>query len=175
MIHHLIWKQLYRVNVRSIYLEKLLKRNEATDRYINMFLAIASSSSIAGWALWNKYVYVWTTIIALSQVINAILPYLPYKERIKSLSGLARDLRQLGIMIERTWLDIAAGDLPEAKMRSLYYDYLKNEAEYEEKYFSGKSIPENMKLFVQAEDEAKRYLSSYNTNGDQNDGQEENN
>ena len=85
MIHHLIWKQLFRVNVRSVYLEKLLKHNETTDRYINIFLAIASSTSIAGWALWNKYIYVWTAIIALSQVINAILPYLPYKERIKSL------------------------------------------------------------------------------------------
>ncbi len=34
MIHHLIWKQLFRVNVRSVYLEKLLKHNETTDRYI---------------------------------------------------------------------------------------------------------------------------------------------
>jgi hypothetical protein len=173
MIHDLIWKQLYRVDVRSVYLEQLLKRAETTDRYINIFLAIASSSSIAGWALWNKYVYVWTAVIAFSQVINAMLPYLPYKERIKSLSGLSRDLRQLGITIERTWLDIAAGDLPEIKMRNLYHEHLKKEAEYEEKHFSGKSIPENMKLFAQAEEEAKQYLSGYMTNGDQDDGQEE--
>ena len=173
MIHHLIWKQLFRVNVRSVYLEKLLKHNETTDRYINIFLAIASSTSIAGWALWNKYIYVWTGIIALSQVINAILPYLPYKERIKSLSALARDLRQLGITIELTWLDIAAGGLPESRMRKLYHEYLQKEAEYEEKYFSGKSIPEDLSLFAQAEEEVKRYLSVHMTNGEQDDEQEE--
>lgn len=102
-----------------------------------------------------------------------MLPYLAYKERIKSLSGLAKDLRQLSITIERTWLDIAAGKLPEDKMRDIYCDYLKKEAEYEEKHFPAKSIPEDMNLLAQAEEEVKRYLSSYTTNGEQNDEQEE--
>ena len=58
-------------------------------------------------------------------------------------------------------------------MRKLYHEYLKKEAEYEEKHLSGKSIPENMNLFAQAEEEVKRYLSMHMTNGDQNDEQEE--
>jgi hypothetical protein len=168
MIENLIWSQFYRVSVRSAYLEKLLKQNETIDRRINIFFAITSSSSIAGWAIWKDLAFIWGFVIAASQLLNAVLPLFPYKERIKSLSGLARDLRQLAITLESKWIDISAGDITEKEMRKIYHAYLRQEAEFEEKYFHGKSIPEDIKLFNDAENEVLLSLSIHINNGGSN-------
>lgn len=173
MIQQLLWQQFYRVSVRSVYLEKLLKSNETIDRRVNIFLAITSSSSIAGWAIWKELAVLWAFVIALSQLINAILPHFAYKDRIKSLSGLARDLRQLAISLESKWLDVAAGEVADKEMRKIYTEYLRKEAEFEEKYFHGKSVPEDMKLFEDAESEVLTYLSIHMNGGDENGNQED--
>jgi hypothetical protein len=161
--------------VRSVYLEKLLNSSEALDRKLGMFLAIMSSSSIAGWAMWIEYASVWAFLIASSQLVNAILPHLAFKERIKAFSGLARDLRQLAITLESKWLDIAAGELSEKEMRKIYSEYLRREAEFEDRHFSGKSVPRNSALFSEAEDEVLIYLSTHMHNGDENDREEDTN
>lgn len=172
MIQQLLWQQFYRVSVRSVYLEKLLESHETTDRRVSIFLAITSSSSIAGWAIWKDLSGLWAFLIALSQLINAVLPHFAYKERIKSLSGLARDLRQLAISLESKWLDVVAGDVADKEMRRTYSEYLRREAEFEEKYFHGKSIPKNAQLFEDAEDEVLTYLATHMNGGDENDNQE---
>ncbi len=42
-------------------------------------------SSIAAWEIWQEYQMVWAVIIALSQVITAIKPFLPFRQRLKPI------------------------------------------------------------------------------------------
>ena len=44
------------------------------DTALNVILAIASSGSIASWAIWDEYAIYWGGFIALSQLITAIKP-----------------------------------------------------------------------------------------------------
>lgn len=94
------WKELYQLRVHVNYLEIYMERSERLDKAINIFFAITSSSSICGWAIWNKFSFVWGMIIAISQLINAIKYFLPYRDRMKSLNKIVRDFDELLVIFE---------------------------------------------------------------------------
>lgn len=169
MIQQLIWNQLYRTKVHAIYLELLLGQTETIDRSIKIFLAITSSASIAGWAVWQEYGFVWGMLIAASQVINAIRQFLPYKERLKSFSGLARELEEIAIYTELKWLEVAAGELSEKEMRRLYGDLLNRKSNAIQKYFPNNSIPRSDEKLELAENTALAYLNTHLNQGEKNE------
>ncbi len=171
MIQQLIWNQLYRTKVHAIYLELLLGKTETIDRSIKIFLAITSSASIAGWVIWKEHDFIWGMLIAASQAINAIRQYLPYKERLKSFSGLARELEEIAIYLELKWLEIAAGELSEKEMRRLYGDVLNKKSSAIQKYFPNNSIPTSDEKLELAENAALAYLSAFLTQGEKNEQQ----
>ena len=83
------WKELFQLRVHVNYLELYMEHSELIDKSINIFLAVTSSTSICGWAIWNKYSFVWAVIIAASQLINAVKQFLPYRTRLKATSTLS--------------------------------------------------------------------------------------
>ena len=166
MIQEHLWKQWYRTKYHSIYLELLLAHDERLDRYMKMFLAIVSSGSIAGWAVWKEAQFIWALLIAMSQVINAVRQFLPYRERMKALSALSRELEELAIHMEIKWLEISIGELTEKEMRKLYADMLIKTSSAAQKHFPNNSVPRIDKLMRKAETDAKAYLSIHITGGE---------
>lgn len=167
MIQQHIWRHLYRVKVHAVYLELLLARTEKIDRGIKMFLAFVSSASIGGWAIWRDAQFIWATLIAVSQVVNAVRPYLPYKERMKALAALARELDELAIHMEIKWLEIAVGEMSERDMRKLHADMLLKTSAATQKHFPSNSIPDVPTLLAKAEATATTYLSAHVIQGDE--------
>lgn len=86
--HTKYWNLLKELKVHVLYLQNYATNQYRLDRGVDIFLAVASSSSIAGWALWKDYQAVWAVVIALSQVVTAVKPLLPYKRRLAALSSL---------------------------------------------------------------------------------------
>lgn len=161
MIQENIWKKLYRTKVHAIYLELLHARTENIDRTIKMFLAIFSSGSIAAWAIWNEAEFIWASLIATTQVINAIRPFLPYSNRMKALSALSVELESLAIHMEIKWIDISVGELTDKEMRKLYTDMIYKTSIAESKCFPNNSIPHSKTLMSRAEISATSYLSNH--------------
>ena len=159
LIQNLIWKLLYKTKMHSIYLESVRAEDEQIDRNFKIVLAIASSGSIAGWAVWQDYSYIWAVVVAISQVLNVIRPIMPYKERMKALSSLAPELRELSIDMEVKWLLIKEGELTDEEMRKFYADMLKKIARAERKYICSITIADNEKLLEKVENKAGNYFS----------------
>lgn len=155
------WKEFYRLKVHVCYLELQLGKTESADRALKIFLAITSSASIGGWAIWKEYAAVWGTAIALSQVVNAIRQYLPYKERLRALSGLLSDLEELQIQVESRWLDISAGELNEVEVRKALNDLRVRRMKAFKKHFPDNTIPEDAKLFEKAEEKTLAYFGNF--------------
>lgn len=141
MSQELYWKEFFRLNFHVCYLELLLGRTEFTDRALKIFLAITSSVSIGGWAIWREYAAIWGFFIAASQVVNAIRPYLPYKKRLRALSGLLNDLEELLVQVESRWLDISSGEHTESKIRELVNNLRTCRMKAIKKHFPENSIP----------------------------------
>ncbi len=103
------WKELYQLKVHINYVEAHIHEAEKYDRHIKIFMAVASSASIGAWAIWRELSFLWGGIIALSQVLAAISPHLPYKTRLKTYSSVLHELEELFIQSEAKWHDIALG------------------------------------------------------------------
>jgi hypothetical protein len=99
----------------------------------------------------------WAIIIAASQVLTA-RPFLPYRTRLKALSGLGAELDGLAISAENDWLKVSEGLFSEAEIHSLTMSLKRKILATTSKHFPGTSLPERGLLLDRAEREAGRYM-----------------
>lgn len=154
------WKEFYRLKVHVTYLELQLGRTEAIDRALKILLAITSSASIGAWAIWKEHAAIWATAIAVSQVVNAIRQYLPYKDRLRCIAGLMVELEELVLSVESKWLDIAGGDLTEAEIRKALSNLRQLRQKAFKKHFPNKVLPDDDALFKKAEAKTQAYIQN---------------
>ena len=100
------WKYMVQIKAWIFYLDVYTEDSYRWDKTINIFVAIASSTSIAAWAIWQKYSFVWSIIIAISQVLTTIKGFLPYSKRLKMLVPFMEDLKFLYNKIEYNWFKV---------------------------------------------------------------------
>ena len=161
MYQNQYWKEIYQLKVHANYISLYLEESELYNRAINTFLAVSSSSSICGWAIWQEYDYIWAFIIALSQLLTAIKLYLPYKSRMKPLSGLLHEFEQLMIQTESKWYDVSEGKLTNKEIHELRFRVRSQKTKSLKKYFPSGTLPENKKLFSVAKTNANIYFKNF--------------
>jgi hypothetical protein len=154
------WRELYQLKTHIGFIEKQLEKSERIDRYLTVFLAITSFSSIGAWAIWNEQSFLWASIIAFSQVITAITPSLPYKNRIKAYPSLLHELEELMIRAEFKWHSISEGQLTPTEINEARFKIRAAKQKSLKKYVST-TIPTDDELHAQAEESAFAYLSNF--------------
>jgi len=160
MVQDQYWKELYQLKTHIRYIELLMERSEKIDRTLKMILAIASSTSIGGWVIWRELFGLWATIIAASQVISAINPYLPYRSRIKEYTSLLHELEELMIQAEFKWYSIAEGELTASEINKARFDIRATKQKSLNKHILT-TIPTDKNLHSKAEQSAKDYLTTF--------------
>lgn len=137
------WKYMVQIKAWIFYLDVYTEDSYKWDRLVNIVVAIASSTSIAAWAIWQKYSFVWSIIIAISQVLTTIKAFLPYSKRLKTLVPFMEDLKFLYNKIEYNWLKIASGDLSEDEINELLYSFKDEFTNIENKNLKEETLLEN--------------------------------
>ncbi|WP_102024994.1 hypothetical protein [Serratia sp. FGI94] len=160
MIQEQYWKELYQLKVHIGFIELLLERAEYIDRMMKITLAVSSSVSIGSWAIWSEFSYMWGAIIALSQIISAINPFLPYSSRIKSYSSLLRELEELMTQSEIKWYSISEGRISFYEINKARFDIRKAKQKSIDKYIQT-TIPSASKLQDKAEKFAGEYFYNF--------------
>ena len=143
------------------YIDLCHARTEMIDRGLNMFSAIAASTAIATWAVWKEHAMVWGTIIAASQVLQTIKPFIPYNRRLKGLSSLSPELHALAITAEGDWFKIANGALTEEEIQACYIKLKRKALDLSTKHFPNSTMPQNAKLIGRADKIAQSFLSTH--------------
>ena len=128
------WYYMVQIKASIYYLEIYAEHSYKWDRRVNVYGAIASSSSIAAWAIWKDWSYIWAFIIAISQVFTAIKEYLPFGRRLKFLRPFTEEMKLLYITMEYDWYKVAEGELTETEINTLLFTYKKEFANIEGKY-----------------------------------------
>ncbi len=154
------WSLLKELKTHVIYLHNYAANSEWWNKAINIFLAITSSSSIAAWAIWQEYQIVWAIIIALSQVVTAIKPFLPYRQRLKPINNLNDMIQEISLDCERHWYSVAEGELTEKEIHDLYISLRGKCLKAEQKALKNIILPKKMKILAYAEKEVNIYLSN---------------
>lgn len=152
------WDTFANLKRDSYYLHLYYVSEESTDRLVNVFSAVTSSTSIAGWSIWQSYAFFWGGVIAVSQVLNAVKPYLPYHARLKALSALVADVDALALTAETDWYKVERGLLTEEEIFQLSMNLKKAEHQATQAHFANMTLPQNRNLLIMADRNATNYL-----------------
>lgn len=158
MYQHQYWNELQTLKAHVLYLELYQLSSEGWERRINIFLAIMSSASIGGWAIWKEWSFVWGLLIAISQVASVIYKFLPFKSRIKPISTAALELSALMDAAEKAWFDVAGGHLTERQIHEKRFQVRTAKTRIMRANFGGMVLPENKKLMRKAEQQMRTYF-----------------
>lgn len=85
---------------------------------------------------------------------------LPYKKRLKALSGFSHDLTQLLIVVEDGWFDVSTDRLEDTQIRKKMTAINTQLANLTKKHFDGQSLPRDDKLLYLA---AEAVVSHFRT------------
>ncbi|WP_048481421.1 hypothetical protein [Methylotuvimicrobium alcaliphilum] len=152
------WNTLKELRTHVMYLHDYATHSEWWDKATNIFLALASSSSIAAWAIWKDQQIVWACIIALAQIISAIKPFLPYKQRLGVISELNDKIQEIALECEKKWFDVAEGELTEREIHDLQIELRNKAFNAEKRILKGVILPRKNKILKSAETKADLFL-----------------
>ncbi len=160
------WHFLQELLVHIYYLEKFLEHYQRIQRVLATVLAITSSASIAGWAVWKTFDIVWACAIALSQIINATKHIFPFSIREKHLLEILPQLNKLLLECEREFYNVKEGVYSNKDIHERTINF-KERKEALITSLNESRLPENQAFLDAAEEEAKEYLKNYYHIGEQ--------
>ena len=155
------WKEMYQLKVHINYLEAFILEAESYDRWIKIFSAVAASTSIGAWVIWREFSFVWAAIIAASQVVSAVKPYLPFQERRNKYSALLHDFEELFIRMEAQWFEIASSKLTEDEINSARTKIRLQKQKLLKKHLPTSVVPNSPDKTEKAENIAVDYFSTF--------------
>lgn len=120
------WNYMVQIKHWFFYVDLYVEDSYKWDRHMNILSAIASSTSIAAWAIWQELSFIWSLIIAMSQLLSAVKPFLPFNRRQKTLVPFMEELKFLYNTMEYNWYKVSVGELSEDEINELLLRF-KNE------------------------------------------------
>jgi hypothetical protein len=155
----LYWKQMIQLKVASLYICRYRDYLGGWVTALGVIKAIASSVSIAAWAIWQRYSFVWGCIIAASQIADALKEVFPFTKKHKAASEHAITLDTLFIDAQLEWDAIFSGKYTNEQISTRLHKLRKLQHDAECRHFpEGLSL--RTSLFMQAEEDAQLYLSN---------------
>ena len=154
------WKELTQLRAHIEYLQLYSSRAEQFDNRLSIILAVTSSGSIAGWAIWSQAPFVWGMLIALSQLINAVRPYLPYQKQKAALEGVVPSLEGLFLRAESDWFQVASGDVPNPQINDLLTKLKQQKLDLVQKHLQGVPLQDLGELEEKAKERARAYFKT---------------
>lgn len=155
------WNELTKLKFRLFYLEEYLNQSHKFDSLMNIITAVTSSSSIGAWVIWNRLKFIWSLLIAISQVISATKAYLPFNKRTKFLYPLSSELSRLYIDYEHNWTKIAEGQMSINEINDLLKKLRSKALQIEDTYLLNNYLPPNNSLVKKAEKRNEEYFSAF--------------
>jgi hypothetical protein len=120
--------------------------------------AIASCGGIAAWAIWKEYAFIWGTIIAVSQVMDALKDVFPFAKLHKACSEHAITLSYLFVDAELEWESVYAAKYADDEIMSRIHKLKKVKLDAEGKSFPDGLFPKSS-FRAQAEQESQEYFA----------------
>ncbi|MEF1299457.1 hypothetical protein QTO08_27290, partial [Vibrio parahaemolyticus] len=98
-------------------------------------------------------------IIALSQVVTAIKPFLPYRKRLKAVSELNNQVQAIFLEAETIWYKVSEGLLTEEEIHEETVRLKGRILSAERASLNGIVLPRKIKLKEAAENAADEYFT----------------
>ncbi len=155
------WNELVQLKIYAMYLSSYELESKRIDTGIKIVLALASSSSIAAWVVWQHLQFLWAAIIAGSQLLSAVKELLPYQRRAEKIASLGSELADLFNLAESNWYSVAEGEFTDAQINRLSMDVRRRFQKAFIKNLHGDPLPQRKGYSSRAKKEARIYFSTF--------------
>lgn len=147
--------------IESYYLHFYYEKVEKSDRYIKAAIALTSSTSIASWAIWADLSYLWAVLIAASQVLTTVLPYMQISARKSSLLSMKSKIGSLKVYAEENWINVSAGDLSDQETKKINFAIERKKTKILTDSLGSATLPWDNEILKKSEEAAEIYLQKY--------------
>ena len=153
------WQMYTEIKYRACYYKYFVIRFSFVNKFISGFLTFTSVSSVAAWGLWNKLPLLWSSLICISQIIQALLPKLPYNDQIVSAKFMLSALDPLLLSIDFDWMESEyITEYSDEHYLDLIKKYQSQYSDLASQFFSGEYLPEMDGLENKAQAECQNYF-----------------
>lgn len=146
----------------KVELAYLRRYRDAVGKWVNglgTIKAIASSGSIAAWAIWREHAFVWGAIIAASQLADALKDVFPFAKTHKAISQQLIALESIFIDAQLEWENIFSGRYTDKEIATRRHKLMMSQHKAESHNFPLGLAAKEL-LFAEAQEEAKDYFAT---------------
>jgi len=154
------WNEIVQLKAHIFYMSYHCRSADRLDFWLNCLTAVVSSTSIAGWAIWQSYGFAWGSIIAGSQVIRAVKHLLPYAARKIATNNACKDLEGQFVKAESDWYYVAEGMLTEEEIHKKTMAIKKGKLDVVKKHLSSMVLPRKKTYECRAAEDAAGYFNT---------------
>ena len=154
-----VWKSLANMKFKATYLNKVSNRAYHLGNAYSIFFALASASSVAAWAMWDRYPIIWALIVAVSQLLHIIKPYIFFIKSDKEFIEMSLLFEGIYLTYEKLWYELQKEQHDTETAEKVFYSCRLKELEIAKRY---KHIvcPDISSLVTSADDETNNYLKT---------------
>ena len=156
---NLYWNQMIELKVAAGYIRHYRDDLGKKVTALATVKAIASSGGIAAWAIWKEYAFLWGTIIAASQLADALKEVFPFTKIHKAACDHAVTLNSMFIDAQLEWENIFSGRYTDEQIMNRRHKLKKLQHEAERKNFPN-GLAEKEAFVAEAEQEAVDYFAA---------------
>jgi hypothetical protein len=131
----LYWKEMEQLKAASVCIRLCRNRWAHWVRVVELIKVVGSSGGIAAWVVWRDYPFVWSGIIALAQLLDAVKNVFPFAKLHRAASDLTVALELLFIDAQYEWEEIYAGKMGDDDIMAARRKMQKLRLEAEQKFF----------------------------------------
>jgi hypothetical protein len=153
------WQEFNQLKLDAIYVRDYRDSYAKWETRIATIRAITSSASIGAWAIWHQLAIVWATLIALSQVVDALRDVFPFQKKKRTLSAWTNALNRLFVDAQRDWDTISSGNCTDSKVSKLTHQLRQKMQRYEQTYIPD-GLPRKEELFEAAQKEMVTFFQT---------------
>lgn len=127
---------------------------------ISCFCTLLSLSCVAAWGIWKDYPVLWSGLICVSQIIQAIFPKLPYNDLLTASKLIVVPLNEIILSVRHSWLQMEyTQDFSDDQICELLRNYESACFDLTSQFFSAAYLPEIKWCETKAEKDCKNYFS----------------
>lgn len=97
------WAMYTALKDKDFYYRNYRISSHRINTWMTIFCAVMSVTSIERWLFWKQLPYLWAFLLAVSQIIQIIQPYMSFSKQVVALDYLLPELEKLMIDIEYHW------------------------------------------------------------------------
>jgi hypothetical protein len=157
------WRYLTQAKADAVYYGLYAESAEWWDNALSIFAAIMTSGSVAAWAIWKKYEWIWAALVMLNQLLAVTKQFLPFKKRISPLRQVSRAYEEIFLGAEGRWHDVSQGNLTDAEINALITKFKQDQFKMWGKYVDNLAVPIRPRIRKQSDRITGEYFSqTYN-------------